>query len=428
MAVQKFYVLLLTVFSCLAGKGQTAPLRMPAEWEAQKGVFVNYSGDSRDLITTEKVHIVCRDIIRELSAVTKVYVLINESFKPDSLQRLFALSNINTDSVIMLPVYRLFSMGVPRDYGPIIVRAQGGKNKIIRFNWDYVGADFINPDTAWVRRREFIRDRYFNQMGKLLQLEVQSFPLTIEGGEIELNGKGTAILVDSFNLQRNPFLSNRQQDSLLFASLGVTKTIRLAEGVAEDPGVGRHSRISGNIYGNGVGGHIDEFARFVDSKTIFLAMPSLKEAQSDPVKKISYDRMQTNEKILRRSTDQDGNPFTIVHIPVPDVLPETHVVDTNQVAFPVAALINDFPEWKHGDSILFMPAVSYLNFLIVNQTVLIPKYWRPGFSESCRLKDEQVRKIFSEYFPGKKIIQIDSWGMNIVGGGIHCWTQQIPAD
>lgn len=29
----------------------------------------------------------------------------------------------------------------------------------------------------------------------------------------------------------------------------------------------------------------------------------------------------------------------------------------------------DFPEWKHGDTVFFMPAVSYLNFIVVNQLV-----------------------------------------------------------
>lgn len=212
------------------------------------------------------------------------------------------------------------------------------------------------------------------------------------------------------------------------ATLGVKKTIRLQEGVAEDPGAGTKAHITGNIYGYGVGGHVDEFARFVDARTIFLAMPTTKEAAADPVKKITYGRMKVNEKILSQSTDQDGKPFKIVFIPVPDVVPETYVVDTNKREFPISVLRHDFPAWKQGDSIRFMPAVSYLNFVICNQLVLIPKYWRPGFPASCKQKDEQVRKIFAAYFPGKKIIQVDPWGINRVGGGIHCWTQQVPGD
>ena len=401
---------------------------MPAEWEKQKAIFVNYSGNSADSVNTEKVHRSCREIIRELSRVTTVYVLINEEYNQDSLKQLFAGKGIQTRNLVFVPVYRLFSMGVPRDYGPMIVKNERGINKIIRFNWDYVGADFKNPDTAWVKTRDLIRDRYFNQVSKLLAFDVHSIQHTIEGGEIELNGKGVALLVDSFNLSRNPRLSKKQQDSLLHVSLGVKKTVWLREGVAEDPGPGTKARITDNIYGYGVGGHVDEFARFVNSNTIFLAMPSMQEATSDAIKKITYERMIVNEKILSQSTDQDGKPFRIVHIPVPDVIPETHIVDTLNLRFPITALRHDFPEWKQGDSIRFMPAVSYLNFIVYNQLVLIPKYWRPGFPESSRRKDEEVRKIFATHFPGKRIIQIDTWGINCVGGGVHCWTQNIPKD
>lgn len=413
------------LFSC---KNKVETIRMPAEWEKQEAIFVNYSGNPDNLVITEKVQKVCRDIIRELSAVTKVFVLINEEYKPDSLTQVFAANGIQNKNVVLIPVYRLFSMGVPRDYGPMIVKDKKGKNSIVRFHWDYVGADFLNPDTAWARQRDLIRDRYFKQVGKLLEMEVTSFPITIEGGEIELNGKGTALLVDSFNLQRNPRLSKAEQDSLLRLSLGVTKTIWLREGVAEDPGPGTKSRIVDDIYGYGVGGHVDEFARFVNSNTLFLAMPSLEEANTDPVKKINYDRMNINLKILEQSTDQDGKPLSIVYIPVPDINPETYVFDTADIKFPISVFRRDFPEWKQGDTIRFMPAVSYLNFIVVNELVLIPKYWRPGFPESCKVKDEKVRKIFASYFPSKRVVQIDTWGINLVGGGMHCWTQQVPGE
>jgi agmatine deiminase len=91
----------------------------------------------------------------------------------------------------------------------------------------------------------------------------------------------------TFRVSRNPGSSKIQLENLLYQSLGVKKAIWLREGVAEDAGPGYKSKISDNVYGYGVGGHIDEFARFVNSNTIFLAMPSLKEADRDPIKKIT---------------------------------------------------------------------------------------------------------------------------------------------
>lgn len=399
---------------------------MPPEWEQQAAVMVNYSGPDTNSPMVEGVHSGTRDIIRELAAITKVYVQINEDYDRDSLMRLFHAANIDTSHVEFIPVYQLFSMGVPRDYGPLVVKASDGKNKLMRFHWDYVGADFNDRDTAWARRRETIRDRYFNQMSRLLEMDVVKSPLAIEGGEIELNGKGVALLVDSFCRKRNPLFNQSQFDSLLAVSLGVRKIIWLREGVAEDPGPVPRKSIVEDIYGYGVGGHVDEFARFANAHTVLLAMATEEESATDPLKKINYDRMNVNLEILRKATDLEGKPFNIVFMPIPDVVPVTYTIDTAKNDFPVSVFYSDHPEWKQGDSIRFMPAVSYLNYLVFNDVVLIPRYYQKGFPESCMEKDALAKAIFEKYFPDKKIVQINPWGINFAGGGIHCWTQQIP--
>lgn len=70
--------------------------------------------------------------------------------------------------------------------------------------------------------------------------------------------------------------------------------------------------------------------------------------------------------------------------------------------FPVSVFYSDRPEWKQSDSIRFMPAVRYLNFFVFNNLVLIPKYYRQGFPESCMQKDALAKALFEKHFPGKK--------------------------
>lgn len=419
--------LLLLLFLCfiICNAQPVTSYRMPAEWEKQEAVILTYSGDPDDPVTTEKVHRSTRSFIRAVSPHLKIYLLISVSHNKDSLLQLFRNEQSNLSNLELVAVPYLFSMGVARDYGPMITRDANGVRKLLQFEWDYVGADFIHPDTAWTRRKNLRRDRYFNQMSQLLGIEVVKSPLAIEGGEIELNGKGVALIVDSFTRRRNPFMSDKGFESLLHASLGVTKLIRLREGIAEDPAPGQ-SRLYGNLYGSGVGGHVDEFARFVNPTTIFLAMPDSAEAANDPVKKLSYERMKVNEQLLIAARDQEGKPFNIVLIPVPDVVPDEFVMDTSSFMHPVASLHREYPELKNGDRIRFLPAVSYLNYVVLNDLVIIPAYWRPGFPDICKQEDEQVRALYVRYFPGKKIIQLDPWGMNYGGGGFHCWTQQVP--
>lgn len=423
MRLSLFLLLLFCFIICNAQP--VAPYRMLAEWEKQEAVILTYSGDPDDPVTTEKVHRSTRSFIKAVSPHLKIYLLISVSHSKDSLLQLFRNEQSNLSNLELVAVPYLFSMGVARDYGPMITRDASGLRKLLQFEWDYVGADFIHPDTAWTRRKNLRRDRYFNQMSQLLGIGVMKSPLAIEGGEIELNGKGVALIVNSFTRRRNPFISDKEFDSLLQASLGVTKLIRLREGIAEDPAPGQ-SRLFGNLYGSGVGGHVDEFARFVNPATIFLAMPDAAEATADPIKKISYERMKINEQLLMAARDQEGKPFTIVHLPVPDVVPDEFVMDTSSVMHPVASLHREYPDLKNGDRIRFLPAVSYLNYVVLNDLVIIPAYWRPGFPESSKQEDEQVRALYARYFPGKTIIQLDPWGMNYGGGGFHCWTQQVP--
>ena len=83
--------------------------------------------------------------------------------------------------------------------------------------------------------------------------------------------------------------------------------------------------------------------------------------------------------------------------------------------------------FKSGDTIYRVPAASYVNYFISNNTVLIPKYWKEGMSESQKQKDQVVKELFEKLFPGRKIIQIYALSINRGGGGIHCMTHEQPA-
>ena len=85
-----------------------------------------------------------------------------------------------------------------------------------------------------------------------------------------------------------------------------------------------------------------------------------------------------------------------------------------------------YSDLHEGDSIRYIPAASYLNFLITNGRVFAPAFWHEGKPASMKAKDERVRKLISELFPDRMIVQVDPRAINWRGGGIHCWTQQQP--
>ena len=76
-----------------------------------------------------------------------------------------------------------------------------------------------------------------------------------------------------------------------------------------------------------------------------------------------------------------------------------------------------------GDTLLRVPASSYLNYLVTNGLVLMSSYVAEG---SSKAKEDRVRSIFEEQFPGRKIVFINAMPQNWDGGGIHCTTQHQP--
>jgi agmatine deiminase len=139
--------------------------------------------------------------------------------------------------------------------------------------------------------------------------------------------------------------------------------------------------------------------------------------------------MVENFKILEQSRDQDGKPFTIIKVPLPDLIFKTIVarddigkgeitLDVNRSDFSLA----EAPE--KGDSLQRVPASSYLNYLVTNGIVVLPTYTHMGSSKE---KEERVRTIFQDQFPGREVVFIDAMPQNWSGGGIHCSTQQQPS-
>ena len=107
---------------------------------------------------------------------------------------------------------------------------------------------------------------------------------------------------------------------------------------------------------------------------------------------------------MQNATDQDGKLFRIIRIPMPPTL-YGKTEDT-------------------GETLMR----SYLNYASTNGAVLLQTYWKPGRSDTLKATEDQVKLIFQSAFPGRDIIGLDDENVNRWGGGIHCITQNMPAD
>ena len=90
------------------------------------------------------------------------------------------------------------------------------------------------------------------------------------------------------------------------------------------------------------------------------------ERFSDSISAENYRRMEENYQILRNATDQDGNPFHIIRVPIP----EHHIFEIKyEDAGPF--YYDYFPGKQRGDTVRVIAASSYLNFLIANDVIVV---------------------------------------------------------
>lgn len=249
-----------------------------------------------------------------------------------------------------------------RDTGPVFVVTENGNKTGIDFNFN-----------GWGEKQVFDHDAkvagFVTQQAKVKRLQT---PLVLEGGGIEVDGHGTAIITEScvLNDNRNPGVTKFECEAELKRLLGLETIIWL-------PG----------IKGKDItDGHTDFYARFV--------RPGVVVAGLDPDQK-SFDHAVTTRhlEILRTAKDSQGRHLEVVVLEAPSTTREKFAS-------------KDF-------------AAGYINFYVCNGAVIAPEF---GDSQA----DAATKKQLSRLFPGRDIVQINIDGIAAGGGGIHCTTQQEP--
>jgi agmatine deiminase len=295
--------------------------------------------------------------------------------------------------------------------------------KIADFNWNAYGYEYVYKDFR-LEKFDSLYGEIEKREAERLGLEVIVSGIVNEGGAMEVNGNGVLMAIKETALQRNPGITLDEIEKEYLRLTDSKKVIWLnrspiSERLFDGPTID-------NWFTGGANGHIDEVARFVSSNTILLAQIDKNDRYQNPISNIDYEILEENYKILKQATDIDGNPFQIIRLPSPNLnLPEYYTeIVVNDEMRKVSGL--NLSSFNNDEIIRRTKAVSYLNFFISNEVVLIPKYWKAGMLESEKQKDEEVKNLFVKLFPEKEIIQINPIAINRGGGGIHCVTQQQP--
>jgi agmatine deiminase len=68
-------------------------------------------------------------------------------------------------------------------------------------------------------------------------------------------------------------------------------------------------------------------------------------------------------------------------------------------------------------------ASSYMNYVVTNDVVLVPKY--ADENPAAAAQDTAAKAALQEAFPGRTVVQIHPKAFNVGGGGMHCVTVEM---
>lgn len=395
--------------------------RQPAEFEIQHALWINWPHvEHKTGYSNEEV------IIEIVEAVTlsgqRVEISAYDQEVMNRAMNLIQSQITNSDLVgyHIIPHYEWWI----RDTGPAFVLLETGEMAVVNFRFNAWGY------TTW-DDEEVLEDAAFaGELGRYLGMPVIESEMISEGGNREVNGAGTLILTAEVEEGRNPGWTRDEMEREFERVFGVTNVIWLEQGIIDD----QHTFLGPLITHKEVkaytvvttNGHIDVFARFVNETTILLGYVPEDDLTDDPIAQENHRRMEQNYNTLSESRDQDGNPFTIVRIPLTRSL--VHTMSPGDYVYDNISTMEyaDGHQFPVGEEIHVIAAASYLNFVITNHLIIGQKYWREGMNPMIRERDQKVEEILRDLFPERDVLMIDAIAVNLGGGGLHCVTLHQP--
>jgi len=341
---------------------------MPAEWEPHEATWLAWPHNVRDWPGRfAPIRWVYVEIVRRVAAAETVRLCVNGAAHEASARRVLGRATVDLARVEFrrIPTNRVWT----RDSGPIFVRRAGppAAKAVARFRFD-----------AWAKYPDWRRDvrvpeRAAKALGlPLLPVRHAGRDVVLEGGAIDVNGRGTILtteecLLDPHVQVRNPGFSRADYEAVFRDVLGAGNAIWLGQGIA----------------GDDTHGHVDDLARFAGPRTIVLCR------EGDP-KDPNHAPLEESRERLEGARLEDGSRPEVVFLPMP------------------APVVFDGKR---------LPA-SYANFYVANAAVLVPTFDDPN--------DRVALGTLAELFRDRPVIGIHAldlvWGL----GTLHCLSQQEP--
>ena len=339
--------------------------RLPAEWEKHQGMLLCFPHNGNDWPGKyQAIQWAFVEFIKKVTTYEPLFLVVANKDLESKVIDMLNRAHVNIEQITF--IIQKTNRSWMRDSGPIIVK-NGNSREALNFNFN-----------GWAKYTNYHLDKHVPKKVSdvlnlpLTQVAYKGKKVTLEGGAIDSNGKGTLLTSEECLLHpsiqvRNQEFTRENYEAIFKEYFGVTNTIWLGDG----------------IKGDDTHGHIDDLCRFVNEDTVVTVVESNPNHQN-------YMALQDNLHRLQNAKLENGKKLNIVTLPMP-----------NDIVF----------------ENITIPA-SYANFLILNHCVLVPTFNDPN--------DRIALNTLAQCFPNREVIGISAidliWGF----GTLHCLSQQIP--
>ena len=342
--------------------------RLPAEWEPHEATWLGWPHKLSDWPGRfAPIPWAYGEIVRKLAPGEMLRIIVASRAHEARARQVLSSVGADPGRVEFFPWPT--DRGWTRDSGPIFVRRELPPRQVAIARFLFNG---------WAKYPDWRKDvQVPERAARALKLPLRPViwkgrPVVLEGGSVDVNGRGTLLtteecLLDPAVQVRNPGFTRADYEGMMREALGVTNVLWLGKGIA----------------GDDTHGHVDDLARFVDPRTIVLC----REPSGNDV---NHRVLEENRERLQGMRLEDGSKPEVVSLPMP------------------APLV--FKGRR-------LPA-SYANFYAGSSAVLVPTFNDPN--------DRVALGTLAGLFSDRPVVGIHAvelvWGL----GTLHCLTQQQP--
>ncbi len=340
----------------LAAAKSTRGRKMPDEAEKHLRTWMAF-GASKKIWGSELL----REVQRNLAVIANSIV----AFEPVSM--LVRPADLAMAKKLLHPDIKLITCQLDdiwaRDTGSVFAFDDMGRKSAIDFNFNGWGGKQTHAQDAKVA----------SVMAGIAGVPRIFTELVLEGGAIEVDGQGTALMTEScvLNDNRNPGWTKTRVEAELHILLGIEKVIWL-------PGIKNRDITDA---------HIDFYARFIRPGVVVAGYEPDADLEDHAITK-------ANIALLNEANDAKGRKLAVHVIQGPSKIRDKFANE-------------DF-------------AAGYINYYLCNGALIMSEFGDPP-------ADRAAKDTLQKLYPERRIVQINIDGISAGGGGIHCTTQQEPA-